>query len=266
MCGLLFLLCTIAAAIPVTAGGDLREPPAQSAGMGGSGCALPGIGLASLNPALIAFEATGGAVYWTPSRFGMTELGTMGGEWNHRISGINAGVALRRFGYEVYSEHRLDVSAGTQLGGGLALGIRGALHTVHIERYGSAAAMGLDAGLLFSPADGWHAGASIHNLAASAFAQGESLPLNMRIGVAWVTERLRLACDLEKDARYPLTLRAGVEFRPVNMLALRIGVVNVPSSFTTGIGLLLSSVQAHYAVSVHPDLGWTHFIGIGFQP
>ncbi len=256
----------LAAALPVTAGGDLREPPPQSAGMAGSGCALPGIGLTALNPALITWEKTGGAVYWTPSRFGMTELGAMAIEWNQGFSGFTAGAALQRFGYDVYSEHRLDVSAGMRVGGGLALGIRGVLHTVHIERYGSTAAAGLDAGLLFSPAERWHAGASVRHIAGGAFADGEELPLQMRLGVAWSVSNLRLACDLEKDARYPLTVRTGVEFRPAKVLALRIGAVNTPATFTAGAGLLLSSVQAQYAVSVHPELGWTHSIGIGFQP
>lgn len=254
------------AMLPAAAGGDLREPPPRSAALGGGGCGLPGAGLTALNPALITSETTGGAVWWTPSRFGMTELGAIAAEWNQGFSGFSAGTALQRFGYDVYSEHRLDVSAGAQLGGGLALGIRGALNTVHIRRYGSAAAMAVDAGLHFSPASQWHAGAVIRNLAAGRFADGESLPLQMRIGAAWTGERLHLTCDLEKDARYPLTVRAGVEFRPVPLLALRIGAVNTPALFTAGAGLLLSSMQMQYAVRVHPDLGWTHSIGIGFQP
>ena len=266
LCSLLILLYTVTAVAPLTAGGDLREPPPRSAGMGGSGCALPGAGFASLNPALITFEATGGAVWWTPSRFGVTELGAIAAEWNQGFSGISAGAALQRFGYDVYSEHRFDVSAGAWLGSGLALGMRGSLNTVHILRYGNAVAMSVDAGLHFSPASHWHAAAVIRNLAAEAFADDESIPLQMRIGAAWTDERLLLACDLEKDARYPLTVRAGVEFRPVPLLALRVGAVNTPALFTAGAGLLLSSVQAQYAVSVHPDLGWTHSIGIGFQP
>jgi hypothetical protein len=112
----------------------------------------------------------------------------------------------------------------------------------------------------------WHAGAVVRHLVATSFTEGESLPFVLAVGAAWTTERLRVVCDLEKDARYPVTVRAGIEFLPMDPLALRIGAVNAPASFAAGMGVLLASVEAQYAVSIHPDLGWTHSLGIGFRP
>ncbi|MBN1447259.1 MAG: hypothetical protein JXA28_04955 [Bacteroidetes bacterium] len=259
----LLLLCL---SHPLRAGGDLREPPPRSRALGGAGCALPSAGLTLLNPALLASEPAGGLAFWTPARFGMRELGAMAAEWRQPLSWCAAGIAFQRFGFEAYNEHRMDVSLAREIVDGCALGIRGVTHSVHIQRYGNAIAVGLDAGIHAALGETWHAGAVVRHLAATSFAEGESLPFVLTVGAAWITERVRLLCDIEKEARYPVTVRAGIEFLPMDLLALRVGAVNAPASFAAGMGVLLTSVEAQYAVSIHPDLGWTHSLGIGFRP
>lgn len=248
------------------AGGDVRDLPPRAAAMGGAGCALGGAGFVLLNPAALTADGSGGSVYWTPQRFGLTELGSVNAGWQHTLSSWAAGAQLQRFGYAMYSEHRLDVSASVMVDSSIALGVRTSLHHVSIARYGNAMGTGVDIGIRIALGGGITLGATADNALQLPFTAAERLPQALRLGVGWQSGGLILALDAESRMRSALCLRFGGEYALHDAVRFRIGMAHDPQIVTVGCGLRLAGIDVEYAVQVHPDLGWTHTAGIGFQP
>jgi hypothetical protein len=248
------------------AGGDVRDLPPRILAMGGAGSALGIGGMPMINPALLPEYGTGGEVYWMPQRFGFSELGSVAAGWAQNISESSASLSVQRFGYEMYNEHSVDASLASSIGAGLALGVRGTLHAVSIARYGSSYAAGLDIGAQIRLSESCSIGAVVWNAIQSAFAEGERLPVSVRVGAGWHSGGLQLLADAESCTRSAPTLRLGVEYGFEETVFLRLGAMTVPAMFTGGCGFAYRGYILSYAVSVHPDLGWTHMAGIGFRP
>jgi len=260
----LMLICF--AAISVRAGGDVRDLPPRAAAMGGSGCALGGALLPVLNPASALGCGSGGAVYWTPQRFGFTELGSVNAGWSQQFHSFSASAQLQRFGYDVYNEHRLDVSAAAQYDSCISIGVRMSLHAVSIARYGNGLAAGVDIGTRVLLTEHLYAGALAEQVLQQGFTDSERLPLVLRLGAGWERDGLQLAMDIEARMRSAPCLRVGAEYAVHRAVCLRLGMSHDPHTVTAGCGFHLAGFSIDYAVAVHPDLGWTHTAGIGFQP
>ncbi|MFZ1728812.1 MAG: hypothetical protein WBQ23_02890 [Bacteroidota bacterium] len=248
-------------------GGDLRERGPRAAAMGGCAAAISGGAETALfNPAMLAGSEDGGILFWTPSRFGMTELGAAAGVWSQTFSGFNTAVSLQRFGFELYSEHRLDVSAALPVGGAIAAGARiSALH-INIARYGNTIIPIIDFGVRCRVADGLEAAAVGFALNMPSIADEERLPAGISAGLAWQHDGLLLALDCEKESRSDVNLRLGTEYRLLPEFAIRFGAATLTRQWTAGFAVGHGAFRVEYALSVHSELGASHTVGIGFEP
>ena len=68
--------------------------------------------------------------------------------------------------------------------------------------------------------------------------------------------------DAEQDLDAGLSLRGGIEVRPVSMLALRVGAADNPSRLSAGAGIRTGGLRADIAVERHESLGITPAVGI----
>lgn len=232
--------------------------------MAGSGAALEGNILC--NPALLAGMPSGGLLHWTPSRFGLTELGDASAAWVQPFEGATGRFALQHTGFDAYRELRAEAAAGLRAGPRLRIGVAAAATHVSMLRYGAGLAWGADVGIALRLAPGLCCAAVAENALQRSFAEDERLPLRLRMGLAWESGGLRVAADIEKEIRCALSSRLGVEYAFEDRLFLRAGVGTAPGEGTGGFGLRTGGWEIGYAVAVHPDLGWTHTAGIGFQP
>lgn len=248
-------------------GGEVRERGVRAAAMGGAGAAVTEIAEGALrNPAMLAGAAGGGVLYWTPGRFGMSELGSAAAAWSQPFDGWTAAVDVRRFGFELYAEHRAGLSAATHLGERMSAGLRLSVLHIGIEGYGSAVQPVLDAGIGFRLSEDVQVAAAAYAVNMPSLAEGERLPVQLVTGLAWRHEGLLLVLDLEKESRLDLGLRAGAEFRLLDVLALRCGGSTLSRQWTTGFAVERGSFRVSYALALHSELGATHSVGIGFEP
>ncbi|NOY06442.1 MAG: hypothetical protein GXO82_07405, partial [Chlorobi bacterium] len=71
-----------------------------------------------------------------------------------------------------------------------------------------------------------------------------------------------LYLDLEKDSRYPATVRLGIEHRPLGVLSVRAGYQTAYGVFSGGVGITQDAFAFDYAVQVHPVLSMTHGVSL----
>ena len=261
---LFFLLLLLAGSAVARTGGDVPPMHARSMAMAAAGCALEGNGL--LNPALVEGMPRELGVTWLPSRFGMTELGGGTAHGVFPFAGVTTAAAVAYSGYEHWRELQLSLSCAVTAGEHLRLGLRGNAFAVVLSHYGTLTAFSADAAVQVQVAPALACAAVAEHVLQLPFADGERLPVLLRMGLAWESGGLRLVADLEKEARYPVAFRYGGEYEVVSGLLLRVGAGSVPSTASAGVALRWGAWECSYACSAHPDLGWTHLAGIGFQP
>src|SRR5690606_29790699 len=69
---------------------------------------------------------------------------------------------------------------------------------------------------------------------------GERIPARMAAGIAWSTDKLFVTAELEKELRYPTTVKAGFEYMVYNKLAFRTGFNIDPDAGFLGLGFKTS--------------------------
>jgi hypothetical protein len=108
-------------------------------------------------------------------------------------------------------------------------------------------------------------GAAASRLNRPRFAAGDELGLRLAAGGAWVPlPELLLAADVAREDEVEQVL-AGVEFRPLDFLAVRGGVQTEPLLFAAGFGVRVRGLVLDYACRFHPELGETHVFGLGYS-
>jgi len=210
---------------------------------------------------LSRLERNEASFFYSPSPFGLPELAVEAAAIAFRTNFGVIGLAARRFGFELYREVSGTLSYAysvSNIGFGLSLN----RHSVAISRYGSASALGLDAGLLAFLSNRLACGLSVKNLNAPKIGiSREQLPQVFAIGFDYVPAGgVMLALDVRKESRRAAATRFGFEYLIISALALRAGFSDAEHQFAGGIGVQYAPFRLDYAFESHQELGWTHEI------
>jgi hypothetical protein len=261
------ILLAVPAVLQVSSASFEREGEgARIAALGGAGVALPGDPWGFLiNPAcsMPARARSIGFVH-APSSFGLRELSRSG--FVCLESGALGSIAVSgiRFGFDLYRELSFGLSFGAEIAPGFRAGAAVHFFRITIQGYGSAWTLGTDVGLLWAPSGDVQIGFTATNVNAPAIGRArEKLPQTIGVGTVYAPfPGLLVVCDLVKDIRFPPELRFGIEYSPVEPVALRAGAGRDPSTFGGGLGIALDLLVLDYSVVRHEALGFTHRIGV----
>jgi hypothetical protein len=179
-------------------------------------------------------------------------------------TGASAGTFNSHYG--AYS-----LAYGQMLGEKLALGVTGKVVEAKISDL-SAMAYGADVGSLYQATDNLSLSAGVANVGTKLkfINQGDSLPLRTYAGIAYHTKN---SCVLTAEGIYSgtglLSARGGVEWRPLEMFALRAGYRTdtikentLLAGFSTGIGFKFWGSELEYAWVPYGDLGSTQYFSL----
>jgi len=86
----------------------------------------------------------------------------------------------------------------------------------------------------------------------------ERIPTIIRFGLSYsFSDKVMIAAETEKDIFYEQVFKAGIEYRPIDILYLRGGIASDPIYNTFGFGLEHSNFILDFAASKHQVLGYT---------
>lgn len=217
------------------------------------------------NPAALNVRAAQSvSVSYIPGVFGITELSHASAVYTQPFTFGTMGVGASRFGFNLYRETRLAVSASTSVNDFVHAGITLNYYNVSIQNYGAAAAPGLDAGLMIEISDELWWGSFVGNVTGTAIGGSrEKIPQLFSTGITFspVREAL-LTAGLSKDIRHPVQVGAGFEYSFLDMFAARIGTSTEPAMLTAGVGITVAFGRFDYGFSSHSLLGSTHTISL----
>ena len=174
-------------------------------------------------------------------------------------------VEAQRFGGALYNETRVGAGYGYRLGQ-ISLGGRIDMLQVSIEGLGSRrVALGTLGGQIEIVPRRLSFGASLYNLTQTRLAsyQDERVPTVLRAGLAYrPSAQLLLLVETEKDVERDANFKAGLEYRPVPMLAARLGLATLTEQASAGLGVLAGEFQLDYAAAFQQALGFSQHLSV----
>jgi hypothetical protein len=281
--GGVILLLLLAAGVPARAAEGTSGAQWLAIGVGARAAALGG--------AYVSLADDGAALSWNPA--GLARVGghrltvshvswlsgatyEYGGYAGRLGSGAGVGVVLEQGGVSWDNTGDGDFEAGDFCGAiGYARSIRenvavgGGLKLLS-SKLGAdqASSYALDAGVLYEPIEGVSVGAAVRNLGPGLDFGGGSdpLPATIAAGASYAWRDVLVALDVEKQNDLGAAARIGLEYKPMQSLALRGGAVlgeeSALSALSAGVGFSWNdrwSVDYAYRPS---ELSGTHHFGL----
>jgi hypothetical protein len=200
------------------------------------------------------------SVFYNPAPFGLTELSTAAFTYAEPLKYGTIGAGLRTYGFELYKETNILFSYGNNYKSRLFYGANFNFYHLNIQNYGSATAMGIDVGAMVYINKYLRWGFFGKNITGSTIGTSkEKIAQVYRTGLNYKPlNEASLILEIEKDVKYPVSVRAGFEYSFLDYVDLRAGVGSEPTSFTGGIGFNYNIFQLDYAMYKSQDLGITH--------
>jgi hypothetical protein len=203
-------------------------------------------------------------VYYSPAPFGLTELANGYVAYQQPFSFGSLGIGGMTYGYDLYREAKIILGYSYNYENIFFLGVAANYHSYSIQNYGSTGVFYFNLGALVYILDNLRWGFSTSNVnRATVGDQDDQIPVVLSTGFSFdILNNFSLNFALDKDIRYDPAISFGFDYDLIEYLSLRLGGSNNPSRFTGGVGINYSIVNLDYAFFTHPDLGFTHQVGI----
>lgn len=199
-------------------------------------------------------------VYYSPAPFGLSELATGAMVYAEPTSFGTFGLGVKTYGFELYRENNIILSYGRNFSDRIFYGVNVNVFNLNIQNYNSATTVGVDLGAMAYLTDFLRWGFFGKNISGARIgASEEKISQVYRTGfTVQPREDVSFLIEAEKDVRYPLSIRAGMEYSLYDYIDLRAGIGTEPTSFSGGVGFKYDLFQVDYAIYNHQDLGITH--------
>jgi len=258
---LLFTLCFLLSVLASRAQVFMRPfDNAAAMGLGGATIAHPTMSAGITNDAQLGLGEQVGVFAGSAIPYGIGSWKTAQFQAFHRLDKNSAlGLDVVHSGIEVYAEQQFRLLYGRRLGEKFYLG--GGAHVLRssAQEYGSSTSATFSISVLAHALPKIWIGAKILNPVQQKIG-GETIRSGLRLGAAWqASTLLTVLAEMEKDLERPAQIKAGMEYNPVSVLMLRVGV---RSGHTARIGFgaglkLKNGLRLDVGSEWHPTLGMT---------
>lgn len=214
-------------------------------------------GLAQLNRREIG-------LYYSPAPFGFNQLANIYASYHEPTIIGSFAVGFMNYGFDLYKENKISIAYANNVTNNFLLGATVSYQSVSIKNYGSTGTLLVNIGGLFFIQNNLRLGFAFNNITRATYSNYKNqIPIVFSTGLSYTLEsNISINTAVIKELDLPASLRFGIEYNLLNYLDLRLGVSNMPRSFSSGIGINYSFVQLDYAVFTHQDLGLTHQVGL----
>lgn len=265
-------LCYVVAAMLLSVSGFCQIPDKP---VGGSGDALGQTYIALNNSwAAIKNNAALGwdTTYWVgvhhQNRFMLSELGLSSIAARLPVRPGAFGVSLSHTGYNQFNVTRADISYGMKLSDRFVAGVGFSYHHAQLTgEYSNRNAFTVSAGLQYFISKKLLIGAFLFNPARASIDEQQTMPPLLGVALTYLpSKEVLVTLQVDDDTETPTAIRAGVEYKPIEVFALRLGYSSGNTEgLTAGIGLNLKGFWADLSVNKHSVLGYTPLLSVAYQ-
>lgn len=170
-------------------------------------------------------------------------------------------IGAQTFGYRQFRSTKAGVGYSMKLTDHLLAGVQLNYQGVQLnENYGNKNTVSADLGVIIPISEKWRIGTSIINLGRAKLSdyQDDRFTTAIRLGTSYRFSKLvTITTEAEKDLDYPVRVKAGVEYQPIEHLYLRGGFTTSRAEYSFGLGYDFGLVQLDLGSSYDTTLGWS---------
>jgi hypothetical protein len=235
--------------------------------MGNAGVALQNVWSNNSNAAgLTAIQAPTFAAGYE-NRFSLNDLSAKSVVGVLPIKNYRLGASFQTYGNSSYSLSKTGVSLAKAFGKNFFTALTFNYHQVNIENYGNARAFSVEAGMQIEALPNFWIGAHLANPNQSKFEKNteELIPAHLKFGAAFMmSNKLMISSEIEKVLDAQMDFKIGLEYRIIELLALRGGISANTFKQYAGFGLNHQKFEIDFAFSSHPVLGYSPQIAVAY--
>lgn len=223
-----------------------------------------GIAGTYLDPASLATLTGRGLAFQSGEAFGLKSLKHQCGVAVFKTGWLPIGVGVSSLGNKVYSEMSLGIFTGREFSRRFRWGIEANLYSLSIKNYGSDTALGIALAWHFNLSSAVEWGTILNNVNSPEIGVGsEPLPQTIISGLLFrIDPDLNVQVEWEQDTAYKGEIKYGIFYRFRPWLSLSAGFCDRTGQWTTAVKFRLPYFNVSYALSTHPNLGNSQWVGI----
>jgi hypothetical protein len=181
------------------------------------------------------------------------------------------GLSYSGFGFSVYQENKLGIAYAMKLAKTFSASVQLNYQTTRInaDNYGSTSNVTAELGVRMDVSKKVVVAAHVYNPLKAKLNDfnDERLPTVLRLGMAYqISDEVLLALETEKDIDQKALFRGGIEYKPAEILYLRVGASNQPNLLSFGVGLAFDNFKFDLAASYHSQLGYAPQVSLTYAP
>jgi len=221
------------------------------------------------NQATLAdFESFSAGIFYE-SKFMVDELSLGAGSVILPVGAGTFGFSFYQFGQKTYKEHKIGLAYAIQLSERINAAIQLDYYMQRFpENDGAKGFPTFEMGITYKTTQQLTLGAHILNPIKNGFETPngkQKMPATYRIGGHYqFSDMVLITAEALKNTDHPTMVKTGLEFSPVQNLALRFGISGRPVQYTAGFGYKLGNIFTDIAFSYHGSLGFTPSLSIQF--
>ncbi len=220
------------------------------------------------------FQNTAGITSSDQLEFGVAYENRYGMDgFNFMTAGVSAPIKLGhvfasafRFGDDIYNEHKVSAGYATEIGI-IQLGGKVNYLQYHIMDFGTQTSWSIDFGGIATLTPQLVIGAQALNITQSSLSKEDeySIPTLLKLGASYrPTDFFMLNAEIEKDIQMASLIKVGAEYNLLEKFYLRSGIQSGSFQSFYGLGFKYLSIQWDYALSNHPELGFSHAMSLHY--
>ena len=244
-------------------------PGARSTGLGGSAIVLDDVWSGFHNQAGLVYLTGLSAGAFYENRFSINELATKGAIVAAPMGNSAFALSYKSFGYSAFNNSRASLGYALKMSDKFSAGIQLNYHSFRLgENYGSQQTISFEGGFQYKMTTKLSLAAHIYNPTRAKIAEfnDERIASVLRIGAGYkFSDKLQLIGEVRKASDSDAGMRLGIEYWPVEQIAVRGGFGSEPSMFSFGFGWKLKTFQVDAAAAYHQVLGFSPQLSLTYQ-
>ncbi len=243
-----------------------RLPPAYLA-LGSSGIASTRTQLFNINPALAASGSQNELFLQYRNFYNISQLNEFGLSLTSHLKGLPIGLFISQFGEKNYREQQAALVLALTFYQRLSVGFLFHNYFLQIKNYGSYYSYGLTAAFHLRIFPWLNMAAVFGNFNEPKLSgQRKDIPVYFVHGLQLqLMPGAELTFDLFKQDGFDFDYRAGLSYQFNQMFTLLAGFRQQVHTFSFGIIFKRKFVSISYALEVHPQLGASNAIAVGYS-
>lgn len=251
------------------AGGENLTAGAQQAAMGGTSATAQDVFSAHNNPAGLAFVEKMSFGLYADRPFLVTEINNFNLSTAIPVDKIGSfGVDVNFLGYSAYNETQAGISYARRFGDKVSAGVKFDYLRLAIRNNGAKNTFAFGVGVQYQALKVLRIGAYVYNPVATTLDKTykEKVATSFHLGLSYLpSKQFIISLEAEKELNEKARFKAGIEYKPIKQLFLRIGAATNPTLISLGLGTAFKRFRIDVAASWHLQIGITPQVAVIYQ-